>query len=208
MNHIYDCFDERYKSPFGAIKQFSECEFTLKFPRMLNITNPLLVMFRPGYKEKHVTLEVSDESDSLYISYSCTYTPQDSGFHQYYFAVFQNGNRSYVKRKGASVGAFDGEELFQFTVYASDFTTPDWLKGGVMYQIFPDRFAKAAYAEADSKKSSPIPIDRKMHSDWNEMPDWLPNNEGLITNSDYFGGNFKGIEEKLPYLASLGVNSI
>ena len=29
---------------------------------------------------------------------------------------------------------------FQLTVYDRDFATPDWVKKGVMYQIFPDRF--------------------------------------------------------------------
>ena len=28
----------------------------------------------------------------------------------------------------------------QLTVYEPDFKTPDWIKDGTMYQIFPDRF--------------------------------------------------------------------
>lgn len=34
-----------------------------------------------------------------------------------------------------------GLEAFQLTLYAPDFTAPDWFSGGVLYQIFPDRFA-------------------------------------------------------------------
>jgi glycosidase len=205
MTHtpIYDCFNEGYKSPFGAVKQFSECEFTLKFPRVMNITEPSIVMFRPGYKEKYVAFEPVDESDSLYVTYSCAYTPHDLGLHHYYFVVLQNGNRTVIKRKGVSEGAFDGGDLFQLTVYDAGFTTPDWLKGGVMYQIFPDRFAKA-----ESDDLLPVPIDRVMHSDWNEMPEWRPDSQGRITNNDFYGGNLKGIEERLPYLVSLGVTAI
>jgi glycosidase len=202
-NIIYDCFSEHYKSPFGAVKQFSACEFTLKFPRVMNVTEPSIVVFRPGYKEKYVALEVNDESDSLYITYSCTYTPQDLGLHYYHFVAMKNGNRTTIKRKGASEGRFDGEELFQLTVYSQDFETPDWLKGGVMYQIFPDRFMKAVLEDAP-----PVPIDRVIHSDWNDTPVWKPNEQGLITNNDYYGGNFKGIEQKLPYLADLGVTAL
>ena len=29
---------------------------------------------------------------------------------------------------------------WQLTVYEPDFKTPDWIKDGTMYQIFPDRF--------------------------------------------------------------------
>ena len=35
-----------------------------------------------------------------------------------------------------------------------------------------------------------------------------PNAQGIVTNSDFFGGDLKGIEEKLDYLASLGVTCI
>jgi len=200
---VYDSFDSYYKKPFGAVKQFTPCEFTLKFQRAMNITEPAIVVFRPGYKEKHVVLEVSDDTDPVFVSYSCVYAPQDLGRHHYYFAAYQNGGRCYIKRKGANIGAFDGGELFQLTVYDKEFDTPDWLKGGIMYQIFPDRFCKAV-----SESPMPCPIDRTLHTNWDDTPDWQPNSQGKITNSDYFGGNLKGIEEKLPYLASLGVNAI
>ena len=43
---------------------------------------------------------------------------------------------------------------------------------------------------------------------WGDTPDYLPNPMGKITNDDFFGGNFKGIEEKLDYLSSLGVTIV
>ena len=203
---IYDCFDEHYKSPFGAIRQFSPCQFTLKFPRMLEAADPFLVVFRPGYKEKFVALEVSDDSDLLYITYTCEYSPQDIGLHHYYFVTQQHGHRTFVKRRGASRGSYNGTELFQLTVYDPELTTPDWLKGGVMYQIFPDRYAKLG--GIDAPLVAPAPIDRVMHQSWNAMPVWEPNEKGMITNNDFFGGNLAGIEEKLPYLVSLGITAI
>ena len=47
-----------------------------------------------------------------------------------------------------------------------------------------------------------------MHGDWYEQPEWRPNAAGEITNSDFFGGDLKGIEQKLGYLESLGVTCI
>lgn len=47
-----------------------------------------------------------------------------------------------------------------------------------------------------------------MHQNWNEQPDWAPDAQGKIRNADYFGGDLKGVEEKLGYLKSLGVTCI
>ena len=76
------------------------------------------------------------------------------------------------------------------------------MTGGIMYQIFPDRFTIPGRPKAN------VPQDRKLHEHWGEQPDWKPDERGIITNSDYFGGDLKGIEEKLPYLESLGVTCI
>ena len=45
-------------------------------------------------------------------------------------------------------------------------------------------------------------------ADWGGQPYWRPNERGEVTNSDYFGGTLRGIEEKLPYLKSLGVTCL
>ena len=201
---IYDCFDTDYKYPFGAAEQFSDCKFSLRFEKNIYPTDVVLVMYRPGFKEKFIPLEKTNETDE-YNEFTCIHNPQDLGLHQYYFVLTLNGNRRYIKRHGASEGIFEGEELFQLTVYKQGLTTPEWLKGGVMYQIFPDRFSKGRRA-FNTKPA--YPSDRKLHSRWSETPDWRPDHNGLITNNDYFGGDLKGIEQKLDYLRDLGVTII
>lgn len=195
---IYDCFSEVYKKPFGAVERHTECHFTLKIPNSKPVSEGALVMFRPGFKEKYIMLE-KGETVGDYTIFTCVYEPQDTGLHHYYFFVNISGTRSYIKRSGASIGDFGGNELFQLTVYEQGVTTPDWLKGGVMYQIFPDRFAKCPDTELLP------PTDRKMHMSWHESPDWRPDAQGLIRNNDYFGGNLNGIRKKLPYLKKIGV---
>ena len=86
---------------------------------------------------------------------------------------------------------------FLLTVSSEDYQTPDWFKGGVMYQIFPDRFCK--------KGSMPDITGRIARNDWGGEPTFRPNEQGKVLNNDFFGGNFKGITEKLDYIASLGV---
>ena len=88
---------------------------------------------------------------------------------------------------------------YQFTVYKRSFKTPAWIKGGVIYQIFPDRFNKGKSLTAKEKDVMRV---------WGDEPYWKPNSDGKILNNDFFDGNFKGIEEKLDYLESLGVTAI
>ncbi len=92
---------------------------------------------------------------------------------------------------------------FLLTVYDASFKTPKWFKGGVMYQIFPDRFAKGSMRDIGI---TPDIVGRVLRDDWGGEPSYRPNAQGKVLNNDFFGGNFKGIEEKLPYLKDLGVN--
>ncbi len=198
MLPIYDSYREEYKKPFGAVERGQSCEFCLRFPEMTIIEEVVFVCFRPGEKEAFTHMERLEPKDG-YISFRCFYTPTDLGLHYYYFSLLINHNRHYIKRSGASEGVVDNGGMFQLTVYEEGMTTPEWLKGGIMYQIFPDRFAKSGTFHEY------VPADRQIHTDWSDTPAWKPDHRGQITNSDYFGGDLKGIEQKLDYLAELGV---
>ncbi len=64
---------------------------------------------------------------------------------------------------------------------------PDWVKGSVFYQIFPERFNNGDDALSPKNK---VP--------WHSKP----------TRENFFGGDLEGIYQKLDYLADLGVNAI
>lgn len=91
-------------------------------------------------------------------------------------------------------------ENYQITVYDDRFTTPDWMKGGVMYQIFPDRFCKSGDCILKEGKV--------FRQDWGGIPRYQPNEYGKVLNNDFFGGNLNGIREKLDYLRELNVTVI
>ena len=88
---------------------------------------------------------------------------------------------------------------FQITVYDPAYQTPAYLRGGVMYQIFPDRFAR-------SKPPASPRRDIVLHENWDDKPlervESVPGDNFAL---DFFGGDLKGIEQKLDYLAGLGV---
>ena len=64
---------------------------------------------------------------------------------------------------------------------------PAWVKDAVFYQIFPDRFCRSERYRAVGKFVA-----------WGSKP----------TRENMFGGNLAGIEDKLEYIAGLGVNAI
>ena len=198
---IFDCFDLNYKSPFGAIRQYQPSTFSLRFPKEWNVSDPTLVMFRPGEKERFIPLDITDTTTECNV-FTCNFNPLHKGLHHYYFSLMIDGNRRYIKRSGARLGVLDNGELFQLTVFDKDMAAPDWIKGGIMYQIFPDRFCRSG------EKHENVPTDRIIHENWEDTPFFRPDNRGIIRNNDYFAGDFKGIESKLPYLQSLGVTCI
>lgn len=127
----------------------------------------------------------------------------ETGLYFYHFSYetpFGVGN-IYLRSSGLGEFSPNGNE-WQLTVYDKNFKTPDWIKGAIMYQIFPDRFYKSKSITEN------IPTDRIIHESTKDTPVWTPDENGKILNNDYFGGNLKGIEEKLPYIASLGVTVI
>ncbi len=195
---LFDCFDTSYKHPFGAIRRGQPSMFNVRIPKIMQVTGLTLVMFRPGYKERFIELALQDESGEDNI-YSCVFTPNNVGVHHYYFTCILDGRRRYIKRRGASEGVFEGEELFQLTVFDENLYTPASIRGGIMYQIFPDRFAKSG------EKHEGVPTDRIIREDWYGTPYYRPDEKGIVRNNDYFGGDLKGIIEKLPYIKSLGV---
>ncbi|MBQ7400293.1 MAG: glycoside hydrolase family 13 protein [Clostridia bacterium] len=96
----------------------------------------------------------------------------------------------------------DSSKAFRLLVYNKDFSTPEWAKGAVMYQIFVDRFCKG-------NKKVPIRNDSKINNDWYDgIPEFAAKNGDPLENNMFFGGTLWGVVEKLDYLKGLGVNII
>ena len=103
----------------------------------------------------------------------------------------------------------DGTEetsQWQITVY-DPAPIPEWWKNAVVYQIFPDRFARESGwvpRDPEPRKGS----HRFLLRDW-DTPVFYPRAEdNSVSSWPFWGGTLKGIEEKLPYLRSLGVTAL
>ena len=47
-----------------------------------------------------------------------------------------------------------------------------------------------------------------LRSDWGGQPEWRPDEQGVVRNNDYFGGDLAGIEGRLDRLKELGVTCL
>lgn len=107
------------------------------------------------------------------------------------------------------ISTFCGDTIFpeisdaQLLLYENAYHTPEWLKGGMIYHIFIDRFRKAEMSKCRAKKSAEI------NKDWdNGIPQYGEYPGADVKNNMFFGGNLYGIIEKLDYIEALGVNCI
>ncbi len=121
------------------------------------------------------------------------------GLFFYYFVIDTQGGSFRLFKQGDDTNMEAGD-LWQLSCIPADFTTPDWAKGATIYQVFPDRFYASGQADLTGKLK-PYTI----HENWYDEVDWKPTPDGQVLNNDFFGGNFRGITEKMDYIAGLGV---
>ena len=131
-------------------------------------------------------------------------TPSSPGLVFYSFYAVADGICAYYGNNclhlGGEGGMYDNppESKFQITVHTKDYKTPDWMKNAVVYQIFPDRFFRGA----------DTPFHGIKH-DWSDEPFYRAEQfGGEYLSNDFYGGNFDGIRQKLPYLKELGITAI
>ena len=192
-----------HKSPFGAVREGERVTMRIVLPRSLGCTGASLIIDSDGGSSRvyPMTWERMERTDEEW--WRVTFTAEREGLYWYRFAVARRDGGKLITCFENSTGRIspDGTS-FQLTVYSADMTTPDWIKGSVIYQIFPDRF------NFSGKEKKNIPADRVIRSDWGGRPLWEPDSEGRIDRYDFFKGDLKGIEQKLDYLESLGVGCI
>ena len=92
------------------------------------------------------SLEFKEKAKDNYSTYHVTFEPFNIGLYFYHFEVHFDSFYVYLKNDKLDAKLINSnDELpdWQLTVYDKNFTTPDWYKGSIMYQIFPDRFKRS-----------------------------------------------------------------
>lgn len=198
----FDSRDILYKSPFGAVKENEKVTLRLLLHNDARCSDAFLKIREDSGREQFMLMTAGENYNAEYCWYSVTLNLSE-GLYWYSFCFDSPWGRQFVTRfkSGEGYVSTDGGE-WQLTVYDKRYSTPDKFKGGIIYQIFPDRF----YSSGTKKEN--VPDDRYIQNDVSATPEFRQLGGDKILGNDYYGGDLKGIIEKLPYLESLGVSII
>ncbi|PWD51257.1 hypothetical protein C8046_11925 [Serinibacter arcticus] len=229
----FDSRDEADKAPFGAVTEGSAIDFSLE--ALPGVTSATLVVEKRLFEgnadvldyvdAERVPLVRSAAGDGLE-RWSGSHTFDPIAVYGYYFEL-EIAGRDYVYMNNDSAvywtaerGTF-GEGVISYvpssadqirryrqTVYAEDFTVPEWAKDGVYYYMFPERFRDGDSSNnpapgTDTYLGGPVEV----HENWNDRPSIPGSGDGFdgTWNNDFFGGDLAGVTEKLDYMEELGV---
>lgn len=113
----------------------------------------------------------------------------------YYFEIYAGQIRCYYNELGVTK---DLNDQFSFGIVPG-FKTPQWAKGAVMYQIYPDRFCNGDHSnDVLSGEYSYIKEQVHREENWSACPQ-------AMDVRTFYGGDLQGIIDKLDYLEELGI---
>ena len=197
-------FDSRnliYKNPFGAVKSGGEVAFRVVLEND-NENKKVFIEYNldgNSSNSKELTI-VKEDKQSLVYEIKLSFS---TGLYFYRFKILTDNGEKYILRTKGGEGRITNEgESWQLTVFSKNFKTPSDLTGGIIYQIFPDRFYNSG------KIKTGVPSDRYIKEDLASQPEYRQQNSALSLGNDYYCGDLEGIRQKLPYIASLGVSII
>lgn len=201
---FYNSTDPACKQPFGAVPAGTTVTFKLTVPEHCGYVDPHLVLTKDHETPVHYRMQFHGQTPGVNY-FSVEVAPTTSGLYFYYFDLYTDFRRIYRGRGGEGYLSWTDGDCWQLTVYEPDFQTPAWFKNTTMYQIFPDRFCEG---RPHSQGTMPFG-DRIYRENKAGEPYFWPTEqkEGYL-NQDYFGGDFEGIRQKLPYLQKMGVGVI
>lgn len=130
--------------------------------------------------------------------------PQEPTILRYHF-LLADGTKIQEHRQMEGVteplfGVWEDQD-FRIAVYTPTGNPPAWVAGQVAYQIFPDRFAQG---DPDSLAKGPSTTYQYevLSKKWTDLPEAPPKSR------DFFGGDLRGVIERLDYIYELGISCI
>ncbi|HMD54641.1 MAG TPA: alpha-amylase family glycosyl hydrolase, partial [Phycisphaerae bacterium] len=132
-----------------------------------------------------------------------TVIPVDQPDIRYYFilkhgeqTLYLAGGNFYSIESSAAANAYTGD-------MASSVVTPEWAQHAIWYEIFPERFRNGDSSNDPSHHVAWTSSWFKPYPPAGEYGDFYS-----YVYQRFYGGDIQGVQEELPYLRSLGVNSI
>lgn len=210
MEHTYyNSWLSYFKKPFGSLKKGETADFTIYVP-----TNAAVQLFI-HHEGSTLGQEVYQMEEVAKHHFHFPYRLADGkGLYFYYFQISEEiehgkkiyyyGAREDLGGEGQIYGTQDEVMPYQLTCFEKDDAPLEWYRDSIFYQIFPDRFFNGNPAK---NVDSPKP-DTFIYGRTTDEPYYVKNAAGEIVRWDFYGGNLLGIQKKLDYLESLGVNAL
>ena len=205
----YNAWDSSCKSPFGAVREGETVRIRFRVQSGVRPRKVSMKLRLDGESREQEFALVPAGAQNEFTIYEGVFSVGKRGLYFYRFEISMDYGILFVGRDeeaGAVIQDFLPE--WQLTVYAADFAAPEGIETGVMYQIFPDRFRRSR--DAGPMGLAPgqgVPGSRSVHQDWYGRPLFKADIPDYQAN-DFFGGDLRGIREKLDYLKELGVTML
>ncbi len=200
MRILYNSREPRFKTPFGTLLPDQICTLHIHVPQSVQATSVVCELLYEDQLPAWQCVMQSRNVQGAYQIFEGSFSIKEPGLYFYFFRIHTPQGSFRLFKQGEDTNMEAGD-LWQVSCVPASFHTPDWAKGALIYQVFPDRFYKSGDCDLTGKLE-PYAV----HHTWNEEVQWRPTSDGTVLNNDFFGGNFRGITEKLPYIASLGAS--
>lgn len=202
MNCYHNSREALYRTPSGAQPCGTEITLRLRVEDERRPDKVLLRIWDGG--ERFCEMSPVESEESLYEARFAL--PETPCLVWYDFHVWSAGHFFWYGNAEDGLGGegapvWGSARSFQITAYDPAFRAPEWTRGAVFYQIFPDRFRKDGGSAHRAGK-------RDMLAWETPVPYRADPETGDFQALDFYGGSLRGIAEKLPYLEALGVTAI
>ncbi len=239
MNIYHNSREKEYRTPFGAVQAGEEV--TLSIDVTGSGAGEAFLQLKEGDEGTYANIRMTEmptdtgadaasaapaaPAEEAVHRYSVTVTAPDTPCLLWYrfrivlrqgeeiHSVYYCNNQEALGGEGQTITS-SGELIpYQITVYRKA-EAPEWYKNGIVYQIFPDRFARDNDWKERCEKANKTVNDRRadirrvIEEDWTKPAKYVRDNSGRVCEWSFYGGSFKGIKSRLSYLKSLGVTAI
>ena len=154
---FYSSRDRFFKSKFGAIAAGESLRLCILMPRAFGVNSARLVINRDGEETERRDMYWAGLTSPDTEVWDISFKLNEAGLYWYYFEYSTDFGDGAIRNIGADRSAVNIGESWQLTVYSPDYETPDWLKGGIIYQIFPDRFFNSKTPKKNVPESISLP---------------------------------------------------
>jgi glycosidase len=208
----HDTRNLSYRSPFGAVPMGTSVRLRFRTAHNGASSVTLETSFaqpvgsakpRPALKLKRIA------TSKQFDTWQAQLTTSQTGVYGYDFLIKKGSAQVRYSDTAAAEGGvgqvYRGkpDQMFHITSFVPTFKPVSWANSMVVYQIFPDRFFDGDPSNDHNLFPSVYGQPPTVVTDPNTPPCAYP-----CSISQFYGGDLEGIIDKLPYLKTLGVNTL